>query len=1100
MSDLVGRDKELALIASLLKEVAAEGGTLLFSGEPGVGKTALLDAAEEAAEAAGLRVLRATGREFGTQVNFSGLAPLLQPLSDELRSLSTVHGHALAATVIGDAGEPPQDRLIVFQATLALLAQAARRRPLLTIVDDLQWLDRSSASALGFVARRVAGLRVGFLGVSRPEAESFSERAGLTEHELRPLDPASAASLLSARFPDLAPRVRQRLLAEAQGNPLALLELPSRLSGPQRAALAPLPSVLPLGRRLQALFASQVGDLPAGARRLLLLAALDGFGDLRVLQATGTGWTGDLAQAEQARLARIDEGTGRLAFRHPLIRSAVVELATGEDRRQAHRTLAELLTDQPERRAWHLGEAAAGPSEPVAAMLEEVATQIMRRGDAAGAVSALLRAAELSPARPDRSRRLAHAAMVGAAFTMEVGTVSPLPADAGQAGPESGVSLMSAVAAAFMLLNGDGDVLTAHRLLTQAIAEQAEPDHPGPERIGDAGLFGAVSALFVLCELGGRAELWAPFHAAVSRFAAGLPAELRLLDQAYADPARSAAAVLSQLDGAIASLRGETDQLRILTVSRSSHFTDRQAGCREALWRVVREGRQGSAVAPLITALEHLSFDSWMTGQWDQMQELADECLELCLAHGYLPLTWTIRYRQALLAAARGAYEVADALTAEMTEWAAPRRIGLADLAARHVRSVAALGRGDFTEAYRHAAAISPPGILASHVGYALWVLLDLVEAAVRTGRRAEAAAHVQAMREAGLGAISSRLSLIVAAAEALTSSRDRARGLFETAVATPGADQWPFDLARVRLLYGEWLRRERSTTEARAQLSAANKTFQQLGALPWQARAANELRAAGLAIPAAASASPAAREVPWMPKGDPLTPLDRQIAELAAAGLTNKQIGERLYLSHRTVAAHLYQLFPRLGITSRAALRDVLDALDRPGRAELRRGGLPPSQMTDATARMPAHHCAKIEGGRAMTENTTVTETDVITKLSQLSVADTVSKLTGMIAAKGMKLFAVIDQAAEARDVGLTLRETVLVIFGSPVAGTPVMAASPLSALDLPLKLLIWSDDGQTKVSYYAPAALAARHRLPRELAGNLAGINGLTDAAVAA
>ena len=926
MSDLVGRDQELALIASFLKEAAAEGGTLLFTGEPGVGKTALLDAAEEAAEAGGLQVLRVTGSEFGTQVNFSGLAQLLQPLSDDLRSLSSVHRRALAAAVAGDAGKPPQDRLIVFQATLALLGQAAGRRPLLTIVDDLQWLDRSSASALGFVARRLTGLRMGFLAVSRPEAESFSERAGLTEHELRPLDPASAASLLSARFPDLAPRVRQRLLAEALGNPLALLELPSRLSGPQRAALAPLPSVLPLGRRLQALFASQVGELPAGVRRLLLLAALDGFGDLGVLQATGTGWTGDLAQAEQARLARIDEGTGRLAFRHPLIRSAVVELATGQDRRLAHRALAELLADQPERRAWHLGEAAAGPDEPVAALLEEAATQILRRGDAAGAVSALLRAAELSPARSDRSRRLAHAAMVGAAFTMEVGTIPPLLAEAGQAGPESGISLMSAVAAAFMLLNGDGDVLTAHRLLTRTIEEQAGPD---PERIGDVGLFGAVSALFILCELGGRAELWAPFHAAVSRFAAGLPAELRLLDQAYADPARTAVTALAELDDAVASLRAETDHLRILTISRSTHFTDRQAGCREALWRVVREGRQGSAVTPLITALEHLSFDCWMTGQWDQAQELTAECLELCLAHGYLPLTWTIRYRQALLAAARGAYEVADALTAEMTEWAAPRRIGQAELAARHVRSVVALGRGDFTEAYRHAAAISPPGILASHVGYALWVLLDLVEAAVRTGRPAEAAAHVQAMRDADLGAISSRLSLVVTAAAALTASGDRARGLFETALATPEAGQWPFDLARVRLLYGEWLRRERSTTGARAQLSAANRTFQQLGARPWQARAGNELRAAGLAVPAA---EPGSRGIPG---AELLTPLDRQIAELAAAGLTNKQIGERLYLSHRTVAAHLYQLFPRLGITSRAALRDVLDALDRPGRAE---------------------------------------------------------------------------------------------------------------------------------------------------------------------
>jgi DNA-binding CsgD family transcriptional regulator len=920
---LVGRDQELRLIASFLERAATGGATLLFTGEPGVGKTALLDAAEEAALVTGFQVLRTAASEFGTRVSFSGVVQLLRPLSVDLPSLSSPHRHALAA-IAGDADESPQDRLVAFQAALALLGQAAERRPLLAIVDDLQWLDRSSADALGFVARRLAGLRAGFLAVSRSGAESFSERAGLSEHELRPLDAASAASLLKARFPELAPRVRQRLLDEAQGNPLALLELPALLSGPQRAALAPLPLVLPLGRRLQALFADQVTGLPARARGLLLLAALDGSGDLHVLQAAGDGWTDDLAQAEQARLASIDAGTGRLTFRHPLIRSAVVELASDEDHRRTHLALAGLLAGQPERRAWHLSEAAEGPDEVIAALLDEVAARILRRGDAVGAVSALLRAAELSPARPDRSRRLSHAAWVGASVTLETGTVSPLLGDAGQAGPQPGLSLFGAAIAAFTLLNGDGDVITAHRLLTQAIEDQTEPASTS------AGLLEAIAALFIVSALGGRPELWVPFHAAISRFAGDLPAELCLASRAYADPARTAAAVLPQVDEAIASLRGETDHMRILMISSTAYFTDRQAGCREALWRVVRDVRQGGAISPLIKALEHLSLDSWMTGQWDRAQELADECLGLCLAHGYLLQVWTIRYQQALLAAARGAYDAADALTAEMVEWAVPRRVRQAELATHHVRSVAALGRGDFATAYQHAAAISPPGVLASHVGYALWVLLDLVEAAVRTGRRAEAAGHVQAMRDAGLGAISPRLALIVAGAGALVAPGDQACDLFETALAIPGADQWPFDLARVRLLHGEWLRRERSTAEARTQLGAALKTFQQLGALPWQSRAGNELRATGLVT--------AAPKQGWRrPAEDPLTPLDRQIAELAAAGLTNKQIGERLYLSHRTVAAHLYQIFPRLGITSRAALRDALAAFDRSGCAELR-------------------------------------------------------------------------------------------------------------------------------------------------------------------
>jgi DNA-binding CsgD family transcriptional regulator len=923
MPDLVGRDQELELIASFLKRAAADGATLLFTGEPGIGKTALLDAAAEAALAAGLEVVRAAGSEFGTQASFSGLAQLLQPLAADLPSLSSLHRRSLAA-IAGDAGEPQPGRLAVFQAALALLGHAAGRRPLLAIVDDLQWLDLPSASALGFVARRLTGLRVGFLAVSRSGAESFSERAGLASRELRPLDAASAAILLNARFPELALQVRQRLLAEAHGNPLALLELPALLSGPQRAALSPLPSVLPLGQRLRALFAAQVGALPTRTRRLLLFAALDGSSDLHVLQAAGESWAGDLAPAEQVRLVRIEEGLGRLAFRHPLIRSAVVELATDTDRRQTHRVLAERLADRPERRAWHLSEAAGGPDEPVAALLEEAAAQVLRRGDAAGAVSALLRAAELSPARPDRSRRLAHAALVSASVTMEVSTVAPLLGDARQAKSEPGISLLAAATTAFMLLNGDGDVVTAHRLMTQAIE-----DHSGPASKSPTGIFEAVSTLFILSTFAARAELWAPFHAAVRRFAPDLPPELYLLDQAFADPARTAAAVLPQVDAAIASLRGETDHLRILMTSSTAHFTDRQPGCREALWRVVREVRDSSAVTPLITALEHLSLDSWLTGQWDKAEEQAGECLELCIAHGYLLQTWTLRYRQALLAGARGEYDVADALTAKMTEWAAPRRIGQAELAAHHVWSVAALGRGNFAEAYQHAAAISPAGVLASHVGYALWVLLDLVEAAVRTGRHAEAAAHVRAMREAGLSAISPRLSLIVAGAAALAAPGDQSHGLFETALATPGADQWPFDLARVRLLYGEWLRRERSTAEARFQLSTAMNTFRQLGALPWQVKAANELRATGLAVSAADPAWPRTVAASGMSEAAPLTTLDRQIAELAAAGLTNKQIGERLYLSHRTVAAHLYQIFPRLGITSRAALRDALDALE---------------------------------------------------------------------------------------------------------------------------------------------------------------------------
>jgi len=906
---LVGRDKDVEFIRSFVSQAAIRGGALLLSGEIGVGKTVLLEAAASHATAVGIRVLRAAGAEFEAGVTFAALNQVLYPLLDELPWLSEAHGRVLSVAV-GSGDGPPPDQLTVSNAALTLLVRVGTARPLLVIVDDIPWVDRSSAVVLGFVARHLTGSRVGFLAASRSGEESFFDQAGVPGYELQPLDDAAAIALITDRFPALAPRVRQRLLAEAQGNPLALLELPVALTGRQRAALGPPPAVLPLTRRLQSVFVSRVSCLPATTRHLLLLAALDGTGDLGILDAAAEHCgLGDLAPAERARLVHVDGGTGRLVFRHPLTRSAVVELSTSDQRRCAHRALARQLPDQPERRVRHLAEATIEPDEQVADMLEQTAQLTLRRGDGAGAIGALLRSAELSPLGSERSRRLAEAAYLGTDVTGDVRTAPQLLDRARQADPDRVASLAAAVAASSYLLNGYGDIDTAHRLLAGAIEM-----NQGPYDAGDHTLIEALYTLLLVCFFGGRADLWEPFDRVIGQVTPRVPEVLQVLSRTFCDPARTALPALGELDAAIAGLGGEADPVHIVRVGIAAAYMDRLSGCREALWRVVRDGRGGGAITSAIDALFLLGNDCFLTGQWDEVLRVCDEGLRLCDAYSYRVLTWPGLFLQALVSAARGDASRTRALTDQMTGWATPRRVGAVQAYASHARALAALGHGEFESAYQHATAVSPAGMLASHRPHALWLIMDLTEAAMRTGRQADAAAHVAAVREAGIAAISPRLALITGGSAAMAAHGGHDCDLFEEAIAIPGASRWPFDLARIQLVYGERLRRAKATTQARQHLTAALDAFTRLGARPWAARAGHELRATGLSLGQAYTAGPAS-----------LTPQQREIATLAAAGLTNKQIGERLFLSPRTIQTHLYQIFPKLGITSRAALRDAL-------------------------------------------------------------------------------------------------------------------------------------------------------------------------------
>jgi DNA-binding CsgD family transcriptional regulator len=904
------------LIGSFLDSIAIDGGALLLLGEPGVGKTALLDTAAEMASVAGQLVLRAAGAEFEADMAFSGLSETLMGLYGQFGQLSAVHRHALC-TALGFEDGPAADRLLLSGAVLALLRQSSRVRPVLLVIDDVQWLDRPSATVLGIVSRRLAGSKAGILAASRQRSDSFFGHGVLPGFEIQPLEPAAAASLVDARFPALSRKVRQRVLTEAQGNPLALLELAPLLSGSHLGPGHALPAVLPLSKRLQAVFASRIGDMPPATRRLLLLAALEGSGGLGVLlAASGDRSLDDLLPAERADLVALDRGTGRLAFRHPLVGSAVVELAAYSERRQANQALARAFSDQPERSAWYLAEATVEPDEHVAGLLDQAGQHALRRGDAVGAVSALLRAADLTPQGSDRSRRLAQAAYVGADVTGELREVPRLLRDARKADPEMRGSLEAAVATAYLLLNEDGDIDTAHRLLTDAIEMRA-----GRYEAGDHALIEALYTLFFVCLFGGRPKLWEPFRAAVSRLRPGPPLILSLCVTLFTDPGRASLAEIGQLETIISRLHEEADPATIVRIGRAAFAVDRMTACREAHWRVVRDGRAGGSVASAIWALINLCLDYYATGEWDEAWQLADEGMQFCEAHGYHLLSWPFWSAMALVAANRGDSATARTLTDTMEWWAAPRGAAIVQWYARHARALIAFGQFDFQEAYEQLSEISPPGRFPPRNRYAILATLDLVEAAVRTNHHAEAIAHSDAMRDTGIAALSPRMSLVSLGSAAMANPGDHDFELFEQALAIPEAAHWPFDQARIELAYGERLRRVRATGAARRHLNAALNTFKSLDAHPWTIRAIHELRASGVVELSANGVVENLGPVE-------LTPQEWEIATLAATGLTNRQIAERLFISHRTVAAHLYRIFPKLGIASRAALRDALDEL----------------------------------------------------------------------------------------------------------------------------------------------------------------------------
>ena len=385
----------------------------------------------------------------------------------------------------------------------------------------------------------------------------------------------------------------------------------------------------------------------------------------------------------------------------------------------------------------------------------------------------------------------------------------------------------------------------------------------------------------------------------------------------YADPCHTLPAALECLDEAIAALDDQGDPIQNLRIAQASVFVDRVQNCRHVLWPLVHDGRARGVPALAVAALALLAVDFTLTGRWDEADQLSDEGIDLCVRHGYGLLAWSARQAKAILASYRGDDRTTQEITAEMMQWATPRRVrsvhGYWNMALHSI----ALGKGDFETAYQCAIAIAPPGELPPYVPFPVFTLFGLVEAAVRTGHQAEAEAHVRATEEANLQAISPRLALVVSGTQGLVASDRDPTSLFQKAVNLPGVDQWPFDLARVELLLGEHLR-NRDITRARIHLNATLTMFDALGAKPWSTRAATELRATGVSN----------RPID-LGRGEALTAQELRVASLAAAGLSNKEIAQKVNMSPRTVG-HISTVRSPNSASPRAALRDAFSAWRR--------------------------------------------------------------------------------------------------------------------------------------------------------------------------
>lgn len=898
---LHGRVKERAAIEAMLARArAGQGGCLVLRGEPGIGKTALLDHTAE--HAVGMRVLRTVGVEPEYDLGYATLHRLLLPVLDRIEKLPEPQAHGLGV-VFGQAAGPAPDRFLVALATLSLLSEAAEEQPLLCLVDDAHWADAPSLDTLAFVARRLDAEPIALALAARADEGRPLDVAGLVDVPLAGLDrDAAVAVLAESGGGGLSAVERDEVLRATGGNPLAIREMPA--SAPRGVGLG---EPLPLAAGLQRAFLERARQRDPAAQRLLLLIAADGSGRLDTIRRAASYET-DAGPPDLGVLADlIVEDGPRLVFRHPLIRSAIYHGASPADRRGAHQALAAVVGSDPDeldRRAWHRGQAADGPDEQVAAELERSAERTLRRAGPAAAAAAFERAAELSASRPDRARRLAAAAHSwweggdaahAAAKLDESERLDPLP--------ESVRLDVAALRALIDLRSGIPDDAVAR--LRPLIADVLEVDRHRAVYL--MGLFGEA------CFHANAAEAYAGVGPAVER----VPLDggdtddvlLRLVRAAY----RVRAGEASGLEHAdLATIEHLTDPVRLCWAGGLAWGVGDPELARRLRGRAVRRARALGAAGPLAWALEYLVVDEVAFSRFDVAEAYAEEGHRFAVETGQTNMACRHQSWLALLAAVRGREDEARRLAEEALAAAAERRLAAAAATAHRALGLLDLAAGRPAEAMKHLEAPYRGGE-STHPGLVLYSVPELVEAAVRANQPGRAAAPFDryaawsdAMDAPELRALTARCRALLAAGD---TAGDTAESEFRLALQLHDQADWPMERARTELLFGEHLRRERRRSEARPYLRSALETFGRLGASVWADRAREELRATG---------ETARREQSTLPV---LTPQERRIAAAVSEGATNREVAAQLFLSPRTVDYHLRKVFQKVGISSRAEL-----------------------------------------------------------------------------------------------------------------------------------------------------------------------------------